>query len=186
MLAIFHLKHTFVNFMKALLYVFEPRNYYLALRSTFYFALIPGACAGEIIYDKDKPFCSHFYALGVGSAVWGGLLLGSIVITSQAINAGEKSDLSALEDSRLSSKIWITSLIVFLMITYGLIFRRKDYNSPASSSKTAPSFTYHQFLALFTPLIETAQLCGIIGTACLLAFVFGGVKDNDGQGTNMS
>ena len=32
----------------------------------------------------------------------------------------------------------------------------------------------------------SAQLCGIIGTACLLAFVFGGVKDNDGQGTNMS
>ncbi len=32
----------------------------------------------------------------------------------------------------------------------------------------------------------SAQLCGLIGTICLAAFIVGGKQDNDGQGTNMT
>jgi len=31
-----------------------------------------------------------------------------------------------------------------------------------------------------------AAICGIVGSACYLAFFIGGRRDNDGQGTNMT
>ena len=45
---------------------------------------------------------------------------------------------------------------------------------------------------LIKPIIQTksmnlfAAICGIIGSACYLAFFIGGRRDSDGQGTNMS
>jgi hypothetical protein len=59
----------------------------------------------------------------------------------------------------------LAALFLYLLIVYVLVFKRADYQIPASTDNTAtaPSkFTYHQLLALLTPLIETVQICGII------------------------
>ena len=41
-------------------------------------------------------------------------------------------------------------------------------------------------MLLATVGTASAQICGLIGAACLAAFIVGGAKDNDGQGTNMT
>ena len=148
-------------FGETILLFLSPRNWYLLVRSTFYVALVPAACAGEIVFSKDGAI-GHMWALGIGSTAWFALLFGGLWATYLAMEAGGDPSTSNYNASTKTSVVFVSCMLMFFCITYALVHKRKDYNMPAPSSKTAPSFTHQQALALLTPFVETAQVCAII------------------------
>ena len=160
-LAKYYTLRSLESFCDTTVLLLSPRTYYLILRSGFYLALVPAACVGEIFVVEDGAL-TPMMALWVGSIAWFAIAFGAVWATMKALDAGADPTTAAYDASAKTSVIFVSCLLVFFGIVYLRVFKRKDYNMPAPSSQTAPSFTYHQALALLTPFVETAQTSAII------------------------
>jgi len=165
-----------VSFFHTFLYLVTGRTYYLIFSSSLYAGLVPAACIGDVVYQSTDERTEYMdaagnqkssneghgrlYALVAGALFWASLAVGAFLSTTTARKAGAGS--VTLQESVNSSMLMVGMLFLFLFLSICFVWKRKSYALPAETSKTAPNFSYHMFLALLTPLFETAQLVGVI------------------------
>ena len=95
-----------------------------------------------------------------GGLVWLLLILGAALSTYEATEAGDHKKTAS--EACLSCLLMCLFLTIFLALVYGFVWKRKEYDLPAPSSKCAPIFSYHHLLALLTAPFEMLQLSAVI------------------------
>ena len=100
------------------------------------------------------------------------------IIIIISIQSGESNKLSTFKQYRIHSQAWF------------------DYFINNVKNNSHSCLNNHKISCLIGVLTKSLQIspksmnlfaaiCGIVGSACYLAFFIGGRRDSDGQGTNM-
>lgn len=111
-----HAKEFFSKLCEFLLLFTAFKTYKIALKSSLYVALLPSAGIAEAI-AITRNYCGVFFRFSLGTLIYAGLFIGSVLVILQARAKGD--DIDGVRGDALRINF---SLFIIVMVTVGLMF----------------------------------------------------------------